>query len=126
QSDATTSQSPGTLRASIVWGLLAGALIACAVLAKTIILLVAFSFIGAWAYDRITHRHIAWRHAVFPVVGGAVVLGAWSLFQRFHGTSQAESGGILAIYQHYLLFGISSVGDAFKHAILPYPMAHLA
>jgi hypothetical protein len=126
QGDATTSQSPGALRASIAWGLLAGALVACAVLAKTIIMLVAFSFFGTWLYDRVTHRCIGWRQVVFPCIGGAVVLAAWSLFQRWHGVGQADSGGVLAIYQHYLLFGVSSVVGAFKHAILPHPMAHLA
>lgn len=113
-------------RRSMAWGLLAGALVACAVLAKTIIVLVAFSFLGAWIYDRITHRRIGRRQVVFPCIGGAVVLAAWSLFQRWHGADQADSGGVLAIYQHYLLFGVSSVTGAFKHAIVPHPMAHLA
>ncbi len=109
-----------------LWGLLAGALVGCAVLAKTIIILVAFSFLGAWVYDRVTHRRIGWRQVIFPAVGGVLVLGCWSMFQRNHGTGVAETGGVLAIYQHYLLFGVSSFVGAFTHAILPHPMAHLA
>ena len=108
------------------WGLFAGVLVACAILAKTIVVLVAFSFLGAWVYDRVTHQHIGWRPVVFPCIGGACVLGAWGLFQRFHGTGEVEEGGVLAIYQHYLLFGVSSVARAFEHAVLPHPLAHLA
>lgn len=108
------------------WGLLAGALVACAMLSKTILVLVAFSFLGVWVYDRVTWRRIGWRAVVFPCVGGFCVLGLWALFQRLHGTAVTESGGVLAIYQHYLLFGVSSVRNAFEHAVLPHPLAHLA
>ena len=132
QSDPT-DQSEGSLAASghwthytSLWGLLAGVFVGCAILAKTIIILVAFSFLGAWVYDRVTHRRIGWRQVVFPVIGGVLVLGCWTVFQRLHGNGAAETGGVLAIYQHYLLFGVSSVAGAFDHAILPHPMAHLA
>ncbi len=116
----------GHASSASLWGLLAGVLVGCAILAKTIIILVAFSFLGAWVYDRVTHRCIGWRQVVFPVIGGVLVLGCWSVFQGLHGTGAAETGGVLAIYQHYLLFGVSSFAGAFEHAILPHPMAHLA
>jgi 4-amino-4-deoxy-L-arabinose transferase-like glycosyltransferase len=132
QSDPT-DQSEGSLAApghwkhyTSLWALLAGVLVGCAILAKTIIILVAFSFLGAWMHDRVTHRRIGWRQVFFPVIGGVVVLGCWSVFQGLHGTVVAETGGVLAIYQHYLLFGVTSVASAFTHAVLPHPMAHLA
>ncbi|MBL7645804.1 MAG: hypothetical protein JNK74_06385 [Candidatus Hydrogenedentes bacterium] len=126
QAGGTCELGGAASKSSSTWGLLAGALVGCAILAKTIIILVAFSFLGAWVYDRVTHRRIGWRQVVFPVIGGVLVLGCWTVFQRLHGNGVAETGGVLAIYQHYLLFGVSSFFGAIEHAVLPHPMAHLA
>ncbi|MBX3176877.1 MAG: glycosyltransferase family 39 protein [Candidatus Hydrogenedentes bacterium] len=108
------------------YGLLAGFLVAAAVLTKTILALVAFSFLGAWLYDRATDRAIRWPHVLWPVAGGLATMGAWALIQRWHAPANADPGGVLAIYQHYLLFGVGSAGRAFQHAILPHPVTHLA
>lgn len=108
------------------WGMLAGVLVAGAVLSKTILLLVAFSFAGAWVYDRVTFRQIRWPHVVMPAAGGLGVLGVWAVFQRLHGTGPTESGGVLAIYQHYLLFGLSSVPEALANSVARNPVAHAA
>ena len=109
----------------IPWGLLAGALVACAVLSKAIVVLVAFSFAGAWLQDRFTRRTIRWPHVVFPCAGGLAVLVAWAVYRHVHAGREADPGSVLAIYQHYLLFGLSSFGRAFAGAIAVHPVAHL-
>jgi hypothetical protein len=108
------------------WGIAAGVLVASAVLAKTIVILVAFSFLGAWAYDRATFRTIRWRHVLLPVVGGSLVVLSWGLFQRLHGPADDVSGGVLDIYQHYLLFGTGSLVSAISNSVVLNPVAHAA
>lgn len=125
-SDLRTTESTSGDGGAVPWGLLAGALVGFAILSKTILILVAFSFLGAWIHDRITQQNIGWRHVVYPCIGVVLVLGTWSLIQQFHGTGVGDSGGVLAIYQHYLLFGVGSVAGAFKHAVMPHPVAHVA
>ena len=106
------------------WGFVAGAVIGLAVLAKTIVLLVAFSLLGAWAYDRVSFQRIGWAHVVPPVIGGLAVLGAWQVFQGIHGAGSVDSGGVMDIYQHYLLFGVSGLPFNVANSIALNPVAH--
>lgn len=106
------------------WGVVAGVLLAFAVLTKTIIILVAFSAAAAWVYDRVTFRAIGGGHVVAPILGGGIVLGLWEGFTRLHGADVTADGGMLAIYQHYLLFGISSLPHAFENSVAVNPIAH--
>jgi len=107
------------------WGVLAGTLIAFAVLTKTIIILVAFSAAAAWAYDRTTFRDIRGAHVALPLLGGALVFGAWGLVQYVHGPEGAtDTGGVLDIYQHYLLFGVGGMPFAVTNSVFLNPVAH--
>ncbi len=107
------------------WGLATGLLMAAAVLSKTIVVLVIFSLAGAWAYDRVRHRQIRWAHIVTPALSGLALLLVWKGFQHFHGGESADDGGVLTIYQHYLLFGISSTPFAIANSVVLNPVAHL-
>ncbi len=107
------------------WGLSAGALIGLAVLSKSIVVLVVFSFAGVWAYDRVTFRKIHWVHVVLPTMGGLAVLSCWTLAQANHGPQEGADGGLLAIYQHYLLFGLESLPFALANSVVHNPVAHL-
>lgn len=112
-------------RAAIAWGLLAGLLAGCTLLAKTIFILAAFSALGAWLYDRATRRTVRAVHVIAPVAGALVPLGLWSLFQALHAPESSEEGGVFAIYQHYLLFGVEGFPQAFANGMMRHPLAHL-
>ena len=107
------------------WGLLAGVGVGAAVLSKTIVALVLFSLAGAWAYDQVTFRKIRWGHVLWPAMGGIAVMASWGVIQRLHGPGAETSGSTLAIYQHYLLFGLASVPEAIMNSVAYNPVAHL-
>ncbi|NIA13896.1 MAG: hypothetical protein GWP08_07435 [Nitrospiraceae bacterium] len=92
-----------------VWGLMAGLAFGLAILCKTILLLSAFAFLGALAYDFVTFRRIRIPHLVLPAAGTFLVLAAWLLIQSLVEQEASDApGGTLGLYRHYLMFGVRS------------------
>ena len=88
----------------------AGVCFALAILTKTILVLSAFAFLGAWLYDALTYRRIRLRHIALPALGFLIVFAAWWCYRAL--AEQAAPGEIrhtLGWYQHNLLFGLTSV-----------------
>ncbi len=114
-------------RAAWHWAaLLAGAAFALAVLCKTILLLSAFAFFGAWVYDRLCWKRIKAGHVLLPAVGAALVFLLWWGYQgRFDTEAANAAGGTLALYRHYLLFGLEPVWKNLNTWWWDYPLAHL-
>jgi 4-amino-4-deoxy-L-arabinose transferase-like glycosyltransferase len=109
-----------------VWGLLAGLCFGLACLTKTILLLSAFCFLGALAFDMVGPRRIRLPHLVLPAVGTLLPLGAWSAVKSIAGTTvTANTGDTLGIYQFYLLPGLGAALNNLGHAGA-HPAMHLA
>lgn len=108
------------------WGLLAGLCFGLACLTKTILLLSAFCFLGALAFDMAGPRRIRLPHLVLPAVGTLIPLGAWSAVKSIAGTTvTANTGDTLGIYQFYLLPGLGAALNNLGHAGA-HPAMHLA
>jgi len=95
------------------WLPIAGLLFGMSVLCKSIMILTAFAFLGALAYDAVTFRRTRWPHYLIPAFCGLAVITAWWTLQALlrHG-APAETGGTLGLYQHYLMFGYRSAHHA--------------
>ena len=92
------------------YGVLAGVLLGLAILSKAILLLSAFAFLGAVAYDWAGPRRIKIVHCVYPAVGVVLMLGFWAGIQQFAANdATVQSEETLSLYQHYLLFGVEPV-----------------
>ena len=92
-----------------VWGVLAGLAFGLAILCKTILLLSAFAFLGALAYDFVTFRRIRIPHLLLPAAGAFLVLAIWLLVQSLVEREASDAaGGTFDMYRHYLMFGVRS------------------
>jgi 4-amino-4-deoxy-L-arabinose transferase-like glycosyltransferase len=92
-----------------VVGFIAGLCFALAVLSKTFIILALWGGVGAYLYDRATHRRIRWQHVAYPAMGFIAVMGLWSVAQRLHaGPQDSAAMSTLGLYKHYLMFGIAT------------------
>jgi 4-amino-4-deoxy-L-arabinose transferase-like glycosyltransferase len=112
------------LRCTCLAAFFAGVCFALAVLSKTILILSAFAFAGAWLFDLLTGRRIRLRHVLLPAAGFLVPMLAWQGCQWLAGGPTGE-GGTFAIYQHYLLFGIGSFFDGLHYSLWEFPMQHV-
>ena len=96
-------------RGAVRWGLAAGIAFGLAILCKSIMVLSAFAFAGALAFDLVSFRRIGWRHVLAPAGGIVLVVGAWWAIQSVAAHDVADAAGnTLAVYQHNLLFGVRS------------------
>jgi len=94
---------------AVRWGLAAGIAFGLAILSKSIMVLSAFAFAGALAFDLISFRRIAWRHVLAPACGLVLAVGTWWAVQSVAAHDVADAAGTtLAQYQHNLLFGARS------------------
>jgi len=105
--------------AGTAWGLAAGLAFGLAVLCKTILILAVFPFLAVLFYDRLTFRCIGAWHVFAPAAGVVCVVAAWWAVQAFSRHDVAEAGGgTLALYKHYLMFGLKSVPGNLAQALL--------
>jgi len=115
-------RDPHASRSLVLAGLFFGASVLC----KSIMVLTAFAFLGAYAYDAATFRRTRWLHFLIPGLCGFFVIAAWWIFQAlFQYHAVAEAGGTLGMYQHNLMFGYRSAGRAIEW-MLKEPLALLS
>jgi 4-amino-4-deoxy-L-arabinose transferase-like glycosyltransferase len=105
--------------------LVSGVFFGLAALAKTFILLTLFAILGAWLYDRLTHRRLKWPHIVGPGAGLLATLAAWSAVQFLFRDDTSSTGSTLLYYRHYLMFGLQSA-DAGLAWIIDQPLTAAA
>ncbi len=97
--------------------LVSGVFFGLAALAKTFILLTVFAVLGAWLYDRLTHRKLKWPHIAAPGAGLLATLAAWSVVQFLFRDETSSTGSTLLYYRHYLMFGMQSADAGFAWVI---------
>jgi hypothetical protein len=90
---------------------LAGVCLGLALLCKSILVLAVFPVAGAVLFDRLTHRRIGLAALAIPSAGVLAVVGGWSVVQAVWGESEG-TGSILALFQHFLMFGLDSAPRA--------------
>jgi len=91
-------------------GVLAGLCFGLMILTKVFMASVAWAFLGAFLYDRLTFRRIRLVHMILPGVCAAVPLLAWLAVQSAYGTDTAQvTAGRLSMYRHNLMFGLDPV-----------------
>ncbi len=92
------------------YGLLSGLAFGCALLCKYFLIVGAWALLGAWLIDRVTARRIRWDHLAPAAIATLAVLLTWFAVQEWgKGQAAGAAMGIAAMYQHNLLFGLSSL-----------------
>ncbi len=95
------------------WLPMAGLFFGVSILCKSIFVLTAFAFLGAYAYDLATFRRTRFIHYFAPGLCGLLVIIAWWALQASLQYDVAtEAAGALGMYQHNLMFGYRSAGRA--------------
>jgi heme exporter protein D len=91
----------------------AGMYFALALMCRSILLLALWPLLGVWLYDRMTFKRIHLPHLLAPALTVGAVYAVWLLIQSLYGEDEARlATGIIATYQHNLMFGVDSLGHS--------------
>jgi hypothetical protein len=89
---------------------LAGLLFGLMILTKYFMVVVAWAFLGAYVYDRLTFRKLQLVHVLIPAVCAVAVLIVWLTVQSAYGADSTHGAAEkLSMYRHNLMFGFDPV-----------------
>lgn len=100
----------GVQRASFLRLVISGLLLGAAVVTKFIVILAVWPALGMLAYDALTVRCLRATHIAVPAVAAAAPIALWTAVTAAFGPPETQPGGLVAMYQHNLMFGVGSVG----------------
>ncbi len=104
---------------------LAGLCFGLMVATKFFMVFVAWAFLGALVYDRITFRKIRVIHIVVPAAFVVLLVAVWLGIQRVYRPDNPDvTAGYLSMYRHNLMFGLDPVRRTLGW-ILNYPLTLL-
>jgi 4-amino-4-deoxy-L-arabinose transferase-like glycosyltransferase len=90
---------------------LAGAFFGLAVLTKAFMAAAALAVVGAYVFDRATHRRISPRGILVPAAGALTMLALWQAVEFSQRHLQTAKPSLLLYYRHSLSFGVESLWD---------------
>lgn len=87
----------------------AGVCFGLAVLTKAFMVVALLAVVGAYAFDRATHRRIPVRGILLPALGTVLVLGVWRIVEFAARHLVAEQPSLALYYRHSLTFGFEPI-----------------
>lgn len=110
----------------VPWAFLAGCCFGLMILVKAILLLSACAFAVVILHDFMNDRRIRISSIVATIIGTFLPLAAWSVVQSLSAHSPAAAAeGTVALYRHYLLFGIEPLCPNLLRSLGSYPLAYV-
>jgi len=97
-----------------------------AVLTKAFMGVALLAVVGAYVFDRATHRRIAPQGILLPAVGTLGMLAAWYLIEFSAQHLVAEQPSLALYYRHSLTFGFEPIGQNIDAILLAIPAVLLA